>query len=638
MPLTQVEWSPPRIAIILRRWAYIIGLAVLGLLFVLLAGPSFESWAIRAGEAAAARFPTWLRYAIALTFSAIVAMLLGHLGAVRRIDPRTILAHPPTWVAAAIAVALAFTLKGIHPAIPIPEAEVPSWALTLAIFASGIALWLTLEKHPGVGGHRRVRAREAAGVPSSEAIRHLAGDIEHGLLPWLEREQPVDTPDRDDIFDLRHAARRIAEYLHRDRLGTVGLVGHFGAGKSSVIRFVEHYLDGDPSFDAEMRRPGPMRTFAKRVLLCRVSAWGMVDEAGVASILRQAVERVAREADCLALVNLPEQYVQAAKEAGSGWLHLPIALRSSDDEIENLRRLDRLLFAIGRRLVIAIEDIDRNIYDLDGAADASVTRSLQAMLSDLRDLDHIGFLLAISNPGVVAMSRLCDRIEWIRPLAPASVAPVVKALRSHCLEAHRWHDDVPMHATSPQAGFEAGDFTPWEMIDDPSLIPPELAICKLLTNPRSLKSTLRQALHSWSRLHGEVSFDHLLICTVIRAVAPEALDFLVSHRHALTARDRVDGQEIAAKIEADWGAASLGCGAEEKGLLNNLIARISPAWRRPGIRIAEMHDPQGADHDVYFGRILRGEVAELIGDQVVGKRVLQADCPDTANMRRSSEG
>jgi hypothetical protein len=72
------------------------------------------------------------------------------------------------------------------------------------------------------------------------------------------------------------------------------------------------------------------------------------------------VAELSRHVDCLALLSLPREYVGAMKGIAPNWLQGPLAVTAMDSPSRQLGRLDPLLDAINARLVVFIEDLDRN--------------------------------------------------------------------------------------------------------------------------------------------------------------------------------------------------------------------------------------------------------------------------------------
>jgi len=111
-----------------------------------------------------------------------------------------------------------------------------------------------------------------------------------------------------------------------------------------------------------------------------------------------------------AIVALPENYRQAIGDSKTP-LGAAVAalLNASHDPVAQLRKLDNILAAARLRLVIFLEDLDRNI------ADEIIQDELPALLDRLRSLKQVSFVLAIGTERRFSdiLIRICDHQEAI---------------------------------------------------------------------------------------------------------------------------------------------------------------------------------------------------------------------------------
>ena len=608
----------------LHRWLSILALSVVGLVVGRLLTVGLAATARRLGDLAAGLPMPVFALGLVVLASILYAPLV-RLGAMRWGHWRSVLVYPPIWMAAILGAMGTLSLKRVYRGLPLPDVDLPDIRWSIGIWLASPLLCLVMWAIFSVKvptRRRREGARHDRESSVEQALKGMADDPEGRLIPWLEMERPVSDPYRDDLFRMRFTARRIAAHFFERRLGTVGLTGPYGTGKSSVIRFVEYYLEEDRGFRAEMVESwrarlspwGGLRRFPPRVIVCKVSAWGMVDRPAPAAVLRQAVERLAKEADCLSVITLPDRYVQAFKGAGSTWLNLPLMLSSADDATEQLRRLQPILDALDARLIVIIEDIDRNADGLEGAVDGQVARDLQAMLAHLREVDRVSFMLAVSTPGVIDFSRLCERIERIRPLEARLIWSVVSALRTYCLDVARKRGDLQTAHDDSLREFEPRQELQWAFLAGLSTPPVTLSLCELMGNPRALKQALRHTWQAWQQLHGEVDLDDLLICNVIRARSPDAFDFLIESYETLRS-ERIEDDRRRETVEA-WSNRVRDCGQRERDPLWSLVAYLFPRIEnRPVGRSSSA--PQGVQGSIYWDRIVSGYVSEPIRDQEI---------------------
>lgn len=634
----------PARAVCLRRLANILVLSVAGLVFVMLLELTLGTQVRRlAGLWAGAGVPVPVVAAILLlplALSFVVLVRLGlHLGHLR-----CVLVYPPVWLAPVLTTGAMILLQRSDWPLPLPKFDSETWLWSLGIWIAASLLYLVGVKllTTGMPVQRRSDGRGGE-VIAEHPLRALTADPEQ-LLPWLELERPVENPERDDLFDLRYVGQRIAEHFFDPRLATVGLVGPFGVGKSSIVKFVRHYVESDRAFGDRMRirwheehrRGGLTERYAPRILLCPLSAWGLRDQPGAVVILRHAVQRLTAVVDCLSVSDLPEQYAKTLKGIGPEWLNLPMMLSANDDAEEQLRRLEPILEAINARLIVVVEDLDRNVEVPDLALSSQeiespgrdaptristrfttrssgrIARELEALFSRLLDLERVSFVLVVANPGAADLSRLCERIEPVHRIERALVPGVVGTLRTHCLKLGRERGDIqPAHESTLNF---MGALHEWSALDFNVLgeRTPVTALAELLRTPRALKQALRHTWQSWADLHGEVDFDDLLICHVIRAVSPSAFDFLMENYGALSGAS--PDRKLKDELSLAWAAQLRDCSQDERELLWTLAGFLFP-----GIAVASRSPspPQGVLRTVYWDRVVRGRVAERVRDQEV---------------------
>ncbi len=539
-----------------------------GLVFVMLLELTLGTQVRRlAGLWAGAGVPVPVVAAILLLLLALSCVVLVRLGGLHLGHWRSVLAYPPVWLAPVLTTGAMILLQRRDWPLPLPKFDSETWLWSLGIWIAAPLLCLVGVKllTTAMPVQRRSDGRGGK-VIAEQPLRALTANPEQLLVPGLELERPVENPERDDLFDLRYIARRIAEHFFDPRLATVGLVGPFGVGKSSIVEFVKHYVESDQAFGDRMRirwheehrRGGLIKRYAPRILLCRLSAWGLRDQPGAVVILRHAVQRLAAEVDCLSVSNLPEQYAKTLKEIGPEWMNLPMMLSAPDDAEEQLRRLEPILEALNARLIVVVEDLDRNVEVPDLAlfsqeiespgrdaptristrfttrSSGRIARELEALFSRLLDLERVSFVLVVANPGAADISRLCERIEPVHRIERALVLDLVGTLRTHCLNLGRERGDIqPAHES--RLNFMRA-LHEWSALDFnvQGERTPVTALAELLRTPRALKQALRHTWQPWADLHGEVDFDDLLICHVIHAVSPSAFDFLMENYGALS--------------------------------------------------------------------------------------------------------
>lgn len=163
-----------------------------------------------------------------------------------------------------------------------------------------------------------------------------------------------------------------------------------------------------------------------------------------------------------------------------------------------------------------------------------------------------------------------------------------------------------------------------ELLDWFSIVTPLGAFATLVETPRNLKSILRRTKQMWSVLHGEIDFDDLLICNVIRFCAPDVFDFLlaeVSSIRRLSVPDRkgdlVEDSRLALRSHLEEMSKS---GSWDFQAIQVLISFLFPNWTES--RTAEkINVPQGVrvgEPTDYWQRLnVCGVDAQEVRDQAI---------------------
>ena len=341
---------------------------------------------------------------------------------------------------------------------------------------------------------------------------------------WLRSERPAD----DDLLGHRRVAARLAVFLSEGN-GSIGLLGPFGSGKSSVIGWMK--IEAERLHKYGLTSDGTTRSVADEkeeverlrkdklteLVFVEQSCWGFEDSASaVQQLLGKAVEAAGRRVDCFSLRSLPEAY-RKTFSAGGDWLRTLVDnIPGTNDPQAQLCDLADKLESVNARLVFVIEDLDRT------TSSRFDRQEFLAVLERLRRAsDRLSFVLAIgeTTPGV-DFARLCDRLERLPEFTGETVMQFVATLRQQCGLAYP--DDRPM----------AADMCQWNrsssmILRSYGVISVEEAVSRLLRTPRSLKHALRRTNEAWSALHGEVHWDQLFAVNVLRYGASEAFNFLI---------------------------------------------------------------------------------------------------------------
>ena len=575
-----------------RRWLLWLlhGFVVTGLGLLLL--PFLR----RSPEAVHTHFasqPAYQRHAALFITAGFIVWLLFKLLSPRLAHVRPLIArrYPPVWLAwlaAAVVLGLIDLTVGLGPTGFAPSAW--DWAGFGVGPLAVVAVLRHLMQPP--------EPPEPPPVPTAEpSVDELTSNWAK-LEAWLQSEKPA----ADDLLGNRQVARRLATYLSTGG-GSVGLVGPFGSGKSSVVAWIKDEV-------ACGRQPA--------ILFAEQSCWGFEDSGtAVQEILARAVEAVGRQADCFSLRSLPESY-RKTFSAGGDWVRsLADLTLGSSDPVKQFAQLSEVLEAVNARLVVIVEDLDR---PASGRFDR---QEVQALLHRLRATNRVSFVLASgrANDRDIDFAKLCDHIEILRDFDPARVAALIEAVRSRCLDGTEFlHVATVSREQSPWEPSQIGTLSKYDTVALPD------AVARILRTPRALKHALRRTHRAWRALHGEVDLDHLLAVNVLRHGAPEAFDFLLRHWVQMRADPTSWGAQrdamprIRERLTGEWNRVTAGVEWEPRAALAVLVHLLPAADEYLGnaTGIRRRGPTQGIDHQRYWLRVVNEKIDPTdVRDQTV---------------------
>lgn len=460
----------------------------------------------------------------------------------------------------------------------------------------GLWVWAKFKSVPPKAGSSK-NARKPS-ICTVEDLERLPIDV---LLELLANEAPVED-DGSDLFGARVRGTRVFEGLQQKRTNLEGkdlyktavIQGPFGAGKSTVVHFLKN---------------AAKQTSGCQYIFAHVNCWGFSSAAAQEHILDQALAELSKHADCLSLRRMPSAYADAITDSSSWLAAIAGVFVPSDSPVDLLQRLTPILHAIDAHLVIIIEDTDRNGSDFD-------QKQIEAMLYSFRQVERVSFVLTAGRKCEIEFPKIAEQIEYIPSITDSAAIALLDKIREHC--RNHWFYIDPVSGWSrpdrlihihKDSGKIAGRGLPSWIFD----------VARLLDNPRSLKRVLSSIVDAWSRLHGEVDLDELIIVTCLREVAPTAFDYLATFRtsfnavkpssdRAVEAQDERKMQRIAYLKERWLHAASQSeHDAQTLGrLIGELVyssTHITGCEVNKAQRLQSIADSKGEVSDIYWGRL-----------------------------------
>lgn len=229
------------------------------------------------------------------------------------------------------------------------------------------------------------------------------------IIQWISKEEPIKELKDDLLNDLTPYIKRLTSIILSKEFNSISIIGGFGSGKSSLINIVDGYIAGSKhipdNFEIDKET-----SFKGKILTCKADAWGRQNQTIAKQILKIIIDEMSKNVDALSLISIPDNYIKALGGSKNSFLGFISHILISDAEPEKLlKKIDFILKASNLRVLIYIEDIDRN------TSDEHIKEELPSLLDRLAKMDNISFILAIGtgNRNTEAIIRVCEHLEYL---------------------------------------------------------------------------------------------------------------------------------------------------------------------------------------------------------------------------------
>lgn len=554
-----------------------------------------------------------------------LALALVSLASTLRSHPRALLGlrhfgfYPPPWLATLGALGLVFAHLRLSPALlnefGCPSSlELPTTSslVTLGLSVASLALvgWATVRAL--AARSERAMALRAGPDQGTEAPSLLEGNA---LFEWIASDAPVRGAD-EDYFGHSRLARRVADHLTASERPTVALVGPVGSGKSSIRLLVERQL----------ARQGHI---GSSVVVCRVSLWSFdTNDAAIRGILAAVTDSLAEHISTVALKGLPSEYVDAVESGPGSLAALGKLLRAAPSPEAILRKYDRAATAIGMRVILWLEDLERyaGTTGIELRREMERLAPIRALLTSLGELAAVQVVLATSDTDAqFDMEKLARFVLPIPPLDSREVYRSLVAFRDEC-HKRKFLDPLQDERETLWPSEDSDDA--WELLSIMGALTERRALGLLCGTPRILKQGLRLCKDAWDQLCGEIDFDDLLVISLLRVAEPQVFTLIARHirelRHGTHSPEgKPDKTVFSSELE---GLLSENASSLRRSAVIKLVEFVFPSWRS-GRASSGATRLQGiaSSHTDYWTRYIRVErPATLEADQRLLEAVLSS--------------
>ena len=335
---------------------------------------------------------------------------------------------------------------------------------------------------------------------------------------FIESDQPINDL-KSDLYDGKYTSDKILGILLKeDKLSdstSIGLFGEYGCGKSSIIKFVSNRL-------AEI----------DNVIQVTVQGWGTNKGKPHELVLSEIIKKVDYLIDTTLIRGLPKEY-SAVVENSSSLLGSVLGIFNTNKSSRDiLVSLDYLLIINNVKVIIYLEDIDRNSGDLEFA------NLLWELLDTLSTLTSFFYILSISNHNEYhdILVKLChnkvninmnNHIESNKKILCRYIEILESEFKNYITNTCDSDSAYGTFVTknSHREVFKNGrEQTNRPIIGD---------IAKLCTSIREFKQILKGIYDSWNALHGDISLYDLICLKAIEYNYP-SLFFDIFSQHYST--------------------------------------------------------------------------------------------------------
>lgn len=309
---------------------------------------------------------------------------------------------------------------------------------------------------------------------------------------WHQDEKPI-TDLSQDTLNRGPLVKKLTNIIKCDQENDtrgIAIIGPYGIGKSSIINMTMTELHLDKY----------------NFLECKINSWGSYssEEQIQRYLIEKMVNSLSSVTSTTKLSGLPSRYIHTLKGAQSLWLDILPLFDNHSSPTSQLAEIDDLLSKLDLKLVIIIEDLDRNKDAED------MLNSIAPLIDGLNYHHSFRFIISIgeklNKPEII--NRICRYNEYI-VFDKSGVYERIKMAISKLLKIHNLE-----YQGNIEDFFHSGKNKTRD-----SIVKDELF--SYISTPRELKHIIRAVDLHWSNhLYGYCDILDLLAVTILKTYEP----------------------------------------------------------------------------------------------------------------------
>ncbi len=317
------------------------------------------------------------------------------------------------------------------------------------------------------------------------SVFHNESNTNEKNIPWYQDGGPIThlTQDRLNRKPLVQRLYDIVTSKNYNDMRGVALIGPFGTGKSSVISMMI----------------GKLYENKLNYLVCKIDTWGAYssEEQIQKYFIEKIISCLSTITSTTSLSGLPSKYINSLKGAQSFWLDTLPLFDNHSSPNNQLDRINDIVCRLDCRILIIIEDIDRNTNGEE------IINKIAPLFDFLNSCEHFRLIMSfgekLNNPSIV--NRIFRHLEFVSFDRGYIYPSIIKSIEDLTKETN---DNY------------VGEYQFFFKDNEDYITSVRDSLFEYIETPRDLKIILVQVEHDWKNyLHGCCDILDLLVISVL---------------------------------------------------------------------------------------------------------------------------